>query len=54
MSWQVIIHEVIDVDKEEDSADIMILDERVDARNKGKAVKSSSGGYSTIRAEVCE
>ncbi|WRX29723.1 Ubiquitin-conjugating enzyme E2 - like 10 [Theobroma cacao] len=51
MSWQVIIHEVIDVDKEEDSADIMILDERVDARNKGKAVKSSSGGYSTIRAE---
>ncbi|XVF04221.1 hypothetical protein REPUB_Repub05bG0063700 [Reevesia pubescens] len=48
---QVVIHEVIDVDKDEDSSDIMILDERVDVRNKGKAVKSSSGVYSTIQAE---
>ncbi|XVF18841.1 hypothetical protein REPUB_Repub11eG0057500 [Reevesia pubescens] len=45
---QVVIHEVIDVDKDED--DIMILDERVDARNKGKAVKNSSRVYSTIQA----
>ncbi|XWS52060.1 hypothetical protein CRYUN_Cryun11dG0035000 [Craigia yunnanensis] len=48
---QVVIHEVIDVDKDEDSTDIVILDERVDVGNKGKAVKSSSGVYSTIQAE---
>lgn len=42
---------MIDVDKEEDSTDIVILD---DARNKGKAVKSNSGVYGTIQAEVCE
>ncbi|OMO73321.1 Ubiquitin-conjugating enzyme, E2 [Corchorus olitorius] len=43
--------EIIDVDKDEDSVDIMILDDVVNARNKGKAVKSSSGAYSTIQAE---
>ncbi|KAK8648429.1 hypothetical protein V6N13_129182 [Hibiscus sabdariffa] len=48
---QVVIHEIIDVDKDEDSSDIVILDEMVDVRNKGKAVKGSSGVYSAIQAE---
>nr|KJB13320.1 hypothetical protein B456_002G070200 [Gossypium raimondii] len=51
---QVVIHEVIDVDNDGDSSDIVILDERVDVRNKGKAVKGSSGIYNAIQAEVCE
>ncbi|XVF70217.1 hypothetical protein PTKIN_Ptkin11bG0142600 [Pterospermum kingtungense] len=45
---QVVTHEVIDVDKEEDSTDIVILD---DERKKGKTVKNSCGVYSTIQAE---
>ncbi|XP_022717116.1 probable ubiquitin-conjugating enzyme E2 26 isoform X2 [Durio zibethinus] len=48
---QVVIHEIIDVDKDEDSSDVVILDERADVRNKGKAVKSSSAVYNTIQAE---
>ncbi|KAB2044049.1 hypothetical protein ES319_D01G062500v1 [Gossypium barbadense] len=48
---QVVIHEVIDVDNDGDSSDIVILDERVDVRNKGKAVKGSSGIYNAIQAE---
>ncbi|PPD88253.1 hypothetical protein GOBAR_DD14802 [Gossypium barbadense] len=47
----VVIHEVIDVDNDGDSSDIVILDERVDVRNKGKAVKGSSGIYNAIQAE---
>ncbi|KAL4312282.1 hypothetical protein GQ457_01G004580 [Hibiscus cannabinus] len=48
---QVVIHEVIDVENDGDSSDVMILDEIVDVRNKGKAVKGSSGVYSPIEAE---
>ncbi|MBA0733688.1 hypothetical protein Gogos_017673 [Gossypium gossypioides] len=48
---QVVIHEVIDVDNDGDSSDIVILDERVDVRNKGKAVKGGSGIYNAIQAE---
>ncbi|MBA0822947.1 hypothetical protein Goarm_019710 [Gossypium armourianum] len=48
---KVVIHEVIDVDNDGDSSDIVILDERVDVRNKGKAVKGSSGIYNAIQAE---
>ncbi|XP_039017372.1 probable ubiquitin-conjugating enzyme E2 26 isoform X2 [Hibiscus syriacus] len=47
----VVIHEVIDVDNDGDSSDVMILDEMVGVRNKGKAVKGSSGVSSAIQAE---
>ncbi|KAB2006194.1 hypothetical protein ES319_D11G325900v1 [Gossypium barbadense] len=48
---QVATHEVIDVDNNEDSTDTMILDEVVDIRSKGKAIKSSSGVCPVIKAE---
>ncbi|GMJ05246.1 ubiquitin-conjugating enzyme 25, PHO2 FAMILY UBIQUITIN CONJUGATION ENZYME 1 [Hibiscus trionum] len=48
---QVVIHEVIDVENDEDSSDVMILDEMVDVRNKGKAVKGSPDVYSPIQAQ---
>ncbi|KAJ9153590.1 hypothetical protein P3X46_027016 [Hevea brasiliensis] len=42
---QVILREVIDVDNDEDSPDVMILDEKVDTKDKGIAVEDSSEGY---------
>ncbi|KAJ4726309.1 Ubiquitin-conjugating enzyme like [Melia azedarach] len=41
---QVILQEVIDLDKDEDSADVIIIDETVKTRDKGKAIKNNSDG----------
>ncbi|PON91166.1 Ubiquitin-fold modifier-conjugating enzyme [Trema orientale] len=48
---EVILHDVIEIDKEEDSVDLMFLDEVVDKSNKGKAVKVVSDGYGDYQAE---
>ncbi|KAL5736325.1 hypothetical protein ACOSQ2_031113 [Xanthoceras sorbifolium] len=41
---QAIIHEVIDVEDYVDSADVKVLDEKVDSRKKGKALKYNADG----------
>ena len=41
---------MIEIDKEEDSVDLMFFDEVVDKSNKGKAI---SDGYSDYEAQVC-
>ncbi|CBI20306.3 unnamed protein product, partial [Vitis vinifera] len=43
-------HEIIDIDIDEDSSDLMIIDEKVD-RNKGKAIKNVSDGYFNYQAK---
>jgi ubiquitin-conjugating enzyme E2 O len=48
---QVILHEIIDVDKEEDPVDVMILDKKFDIKNKGKSIRENSDGFS--QAKVC-
>eukprot|EP00258_Populus_trichocarpa_P026903 XP_024442922.1 probable ubiquitin-conjugating enzyme E2 25 [Populus trichocarpa] len=46
---QVILHEIIDVDKDEDAIDVMILDKKNDLKNKGKSIKDNSDGYSQAK-----
>ncbi|KAL6314571.1 hypothetical protein AAG906_026911 [Vitis piasezkii] len=43
-------HEIIDIDIDEDSSDLMIIDEKVD-RHKGKAIKNVSDGYFNYQAK---
>ncbi|KAJ6376375.1 hypothetical protein OIU76_025501 [Salix suchowensis] len=42
---QVILHEIIDVDKEEDPIDVMILDKKFDIKNKGKSIGENFDGF---------
>lgn len=49
---QAIIHEVIDTDKDDESADIMILDVKPDKKNKGKALENNSGDYGSLQTKV--
>lgn len=35
---QVVFHEVIDIDNDDDCADLVVIDKKVDATRKGKAV----------------
>ncbi|KAL9383323.1 hypothetical protein Peur_023646 [Populus x canadensis] len=46
---QVILHEIIDVDKEEDPVDVMILDKKFDIKNKGKSIRENSDGFSQAK-----
>uniref|UniRef100_A0A6N2NJ88 Uncharacterized protein n=1 Tax=Salix viminalis TaxID=40686 RepID=A0A6N2NJ88_SALVM len=46
---QAILHEIINVDKDEDAIDVMILDKKNDLKNKGKSIKDNSGGYSQAK-----
>ncbi|KAJ9182893.1 hypothetical protein P3X46_006837 [Hevea brasiliensis] len=46
---QVILHEVIDVDNDEEYPDVMILDEKVDSKNKGIAIEDNSEGYNQAK-----
>ncbi|KAJ6728087.1 UBIQUITIN-CONJUGATING ENZYME E2 39-RELATED [Salix koriyanagi] len=41
----VILHEIIDVDKEEDPIDVMILDKKFDIKNKGKSIGENFDGF---------
>ena len=50
---QVNHHEIIDIDIDEDSSDLMIIDEKVD-RNKGNAIKNVSDGYFNYQAKVTD
>uniref|UniRef100_A0A7N2KUC9 UBC core domain-containing protein n=1 Tax=Quercus lobata TaxID=97700 RepID=A0A7N2KUC9_QUELO len=47
----VILHEVIDVDKEEDSDDVMFIDEKVHKSKKRKKVQDVSDGYGDHQAK---
>ena len=58
-SLQVIPHDVIDIDKGGDSADVMFIDGKVHTRNKlrsnkGKKIKDVSDGYGGHQAKVCD
>uniref|UniRef100_A0A5B6ZNH2 E2 ubiquitin-conjugating enzyme n=1 Tax=Davidia involucrata TaxID=16924 RepID=A0A5B6ZNH2_DAVIN len=44
---EVMHHEVIDVDMDEDSTDVMLIDEKVDTKNKGKETLANSNGHSS-------
>ncbi|KDP42520.1 hypothetical protein JCGZ_00317 [Jatropha curcas] len=46
---KVILHEVIDVENDEDCPDVMILDEKADTNCKGKAVGHNSDGYNQLK-----
>ncbi|KAE8125819.1 hypothetical protein FH972_020590 [Carpinus fangiana] len=48
---EVILHDVIDIDKEGDSADVIFIDEQVDTSNKGKAVEDVFDGYDDLQAQ---
>lgn len=48
------MHDVIEIDKEEDSVDLMFFKGVVDKSNKGKAIKVACDGYSDYQAEVCD
>ncbi|KAK7849781.1 putative ubiquitin-conjugating enzyme e2 26 [Quercus suber] len=49
---QVIMHDVIDVDKEEDSDDVMFIDEKVHKSKKGKEKQDVSDGCGGHQAKV--
>lgn len=46
---QVNLHEIIDIDSDEDSSDLVMIDDKVD---KGKAKEYVSGGYLNHQAKV--
>ncbi|GLU23369.1 hypothetical protein SLE2022_393850 [Rubroshorea leprosula] len=48
---QAIIYDVIDIDKDDESADIMILDVKPDKKNKGKALENNSGGNGNLQTK---
>ncbi|KAL0001221.1 hypothetical protein SO802_015002 [Lithocarpus litseifolius] len=48
---QVILHDVIDIDKEGDSADVMFIDEKVHTSKKGKEIKDVADGYGHHQAK---
>ena len=45
---------MIDVDKEEDSDDVMFIDEKVHKSKKRKEVQDVSDGYGDHQAKVCD
>ncbi|KAI4322940.1 hypothetical protein L6164_022587 [Bauhinia variegata] len=47
---EVILHDVIDIDNDEDSADIVLIGEKVGRSNKGKAVETNYDGYGDLRS----
>ncbi|KAH7859774.1 hypothetical protein Vadar_005294 [Vaccinium darrowii] len=52
---EIIQHEVIDIDMDEDSDDVMLIDEKIDTYNKRKealAISSYSHGYSSTPGSV--
>ncbi|KAJ6886845.1 hypothetical protein NC651_027255 [Populus alba x Populus x berolinensis] len=51
---QVILHEIIDVDKEEDPVDVMILDKKFDIKNKGKSIRENSDGFSQAKDGISD
>lgn len=52
-TFQVIVHDVIDIDKDGDSADVMFIDEKFDPSNKGKAILDVSDDYGDHQTQVC-
>uniref|UniRef100_A0A6N2NM71 E2 ubiquitin-conjugating enzyme n=1 Tax=Salix viminalis TaxID=40686 RepID=A0A6N2NM71_SALVM len=51
---QVILHEIIDVDKEEDPIDVMILDKKFDIKNKGKSIGENFDGFSQAKDGISD
>ncbi|KAF3442888.1 hypothetical protein FNV43_RR16806 [Rhamnella rubrinervis] len=49
---EVILHDVIEIDDDEDCDDVMLIDERVDRNRKGKAIKTDSNGYNDQEAII--
>lgn len=47
------MHDVIEIDKDDDCSDVIFIDERGDKNNKGKAVKTVSNGNHDHQTEVC-
>ena len=45
---------MINVDKEEDSDDVMFIDEKVHKSKKGKEKQDVSDGYGGHQAKVCD
>ena len=45
---------MIDVDKEEDSDDVMFIDEKVHKSKQGKEKQDVSDGYGGHQAKVCD
>ncbi|BBH01791.1 ubiquitin-conjugating enzyme 25, partial [Prunus dulcis] len=48
---EVILHDVIEIDKDEDSVAAMLIDERVDRSVKGKGIQNSSDAYHDHQAK---
>ncbi|KAF5478650.1 hypothetical protein F2P56_005193 [Juglans regia] len=48
---EVILHDVIDIDKDGDSADVMFIDEKFNPSNKGKEIQYVSGDYGDHQAQ---
>ncbi|KAG2681855.1 hypothetical protein I3760_11G163400 [Carya illinoinensis] len=48
---EVIFHDVIDIDKDGDSADVMFIDEKFDPSNKGKEIQDVSDDYGDHQAQ---
>ncbi|KAB1202971.1 putative ubiquitin-conjugating enzyme E2 26 [Morella rubra] len=49
--WHVILHDVIDIDKDGDSGDVVFIDETFDANKKGKAIKDVFDGHDDNQAK---
>ncbi len=45
---------MIDIDKDGDSADVILIDEKVDTSNKGKAVGDVFDDYDDLQPQVCD
>ncbi|KAJ6417173.1 hypothetical protein OIU84_002973 [Salix udensis] len=50
----VILHEIIDVDKEVDPIDVMILDKKFDIKNKGKSIGENFDGFSQAKDGISD
>ncbi|XP_065862071.1 probable ubiquitin-conjugating enzyme E2 25 isoform X2 [Euphorbia lathyris] len=46
-----IMREVIDVDNDEDALDVIILDEKIDTKNKGKAIEDDADVYNHTKVK---
>ncbi|MCI29488.1 ubiquitin-conjugating enzyme, partial [Trifolium medium] len=49
-----IVPDVIDIDNDEDSADLVLVGEKVVKMNKGKTIESVHNGYGDHQTMVCE
>lgn len=47
------MHDVIDIDDDDDSEDLLIIGENVGKSNKGKAIEAIHNGYGDHQVVVC-